>query len=288
MIFNQEKLSKSVIGVFFTGQKLKAAYIENGVVANVIDKEINNLDTEEHIIKKLVNSIESIFNRSIEGIGIGVPGIVDIKNGIVYKATNVPSWKKVHLKDILENHFGVPVHVNNDANCFALGEKYFGTTKDFEHTAGIILGVGVGVGIIINSKLYSGQNCGAGEFCSIPYRNHDYEYYCSAGYFKEKYGLPFSTLLKRAQKDDKIALAIFELYGTDIGNLIKAIMYALDPQAVVIGGTLSEAYPYFKEAMLRAVDDFSYQNSSENIQILRSDEPNIATYGAAALCLNNQ
>jgi glucokinase len=286
MIFNQDKLYRNVIGVFFAGRKLQVARIENGVLACIIDKEVNNRETEEHIINEIIATIEQVMTSDIYAIGIGVPSLVDVKKGIVYKATNVPSWRKVHIKDILESRFQLPVYVNNDANCFAIGEKYFGIARDFEHIAGITLGAGFGVGIIINSRLYSGNNCGAGEFSSIPYKHHDYEYYCSTAFFDEKYGISFKVWLQRANKNDKVAIAVFEQYGYDLGNAIKAIMYAIDPQAIVIGGQISEAYEYFKDAMLENVQTFIYPNTVENIKILKSEEPNIATFGAAALCFD--
>jgi Transcriptional regulator/sugar kinase len=287
MIFNQDKLYKNVVGVFFGGKKLQVARIENGSVAQMIHKEINNRETEEYILHELILAIETVFNDSIQGIGIGVPSIVDVKSGIVFNATNVPSWRKVYLKDILEERFKTPTYVNNDANCFAMGEKYFGVAKDFQNIAGITIGAGLGVGIIINGRLYSGRNCGAGEFCSIPYRDHDYEYYCSTGYFEEKYGIKSNVLLARARKNDKIALSIYEQFGFDFGNAIKTIIYAIDPEAIVVGGQLSEAYDFFKDAMLKSIKTFLYGNTISNIVILKSEEPNIEAYGAAALCFEN-
>ena len=64
--------------------------------------------------------------REVAGIGVGVPSLVDVDRGIVYAVQNIPSWKEVHLKNALEDVFHVPVHVNNDANCFAVGECHFG------------------------------------------------------------------------------------------------------------------------------------------------------------------
>ena len=288
MIFKQNKLNGNVIGVFFAGQNLQAARIENGSISKIVDKEINNLDTEENILNEIITTVESVFGENIKGIGIGIPSLVDIKQGIVYKPTNVPSWRKVFLKDILEEKFRTPTFVNNDANCFALGEKYFGVAQQYDNIAGITIGIGLGVGIIIDGKLYSGKNAGAGEFCSIPYKDHDYEYYCSDKYFEEKYDLKSSALIKRAKNKDKIALAIFELFGIDLGNAIKAILYALDPDVIVIGGKLAEAYSYFEESMLNTVNTFIYKNSLSKLKILKSEEKNIATYGAASLCFENK
>jgi glucokinase len=284
MIFSQDKLQKNVIGVIFGGKHLSAARIENGVIADIVHREVNNREAEEVILSEIIHTINSVYTDSVAGIGVGVPSLVDVKHGIVINPTNIPSWHKVHLKDILEEQFNVPVYINNDANCFALGEKYFGVAKDYENIAGITIATGFGVGIIINGKLYSGRNAGAGEFCSIPYRDHDYEYYCSTKYFEEKYGLKNEILLARAKKKDKIALAIYELFGMDLGNAIKTIMYALDPDAIVIGGIMVEAYDFYKEAMLKTVNSFIYKGTVKNIKIFKSTEANIPVYGAAALC----
>jgi glucokinase len=284
MIFSQDKLQKNVIGVIFGGKHLCAARIENGVIADIVHREVNNREAEEVILSEIIHTINSVYTDSVAGIGVGVPSLVDVKHGIVINPTNIPSWHKVHLKDILEEQFNVPVYINNDANCFALGEKYFGVAKDYENIAGITIATGFGVGIIINGKLYSGRNAGAGEFCSIPYRDHDYEYYCSTKYFEEKYGLKNEILLARAKKKDKIALAIYELFGMDLGNAIKTIMYALDPDAIVIGGIMAEAYDFYKEAMLKTVNSFIYKGTVKNIKIFKSTEANIPVYGAAALC----
>ena len=261
MIFNPDKIQKTVIGVIFSGKHLSAARIENGMVVDIVDAEINNRESEEVILSEIIKSINSVFTSSVTGIGVGVPSLVDVKNGIVINPTNIPSWHKVHLKDILEEQFNVPVCINNDANCFALGEKYFGGAKDFENIAGVTIDTGLGVGIIINGKLYSGRNAGAGEFCSLPYKEHDYEYYCSSQYFDEKYGIKHDILLERAYNKDKIALVIYELFGVDLGNAIKAIMYALDPDAIVIGGRLAEAYDFFSPSMLKTVNSFIYKGT---------------------------
>ena len=284
MIFSQDKLQKNVIGVIFGGKHLSAARIENGVIADIVHREVNNRESEEDSLSENIHTINSVYTDSVAGIGVGVQSLVDVKHGIVINPTNIPSWHKVHLKDILEEQFNVPVYINNDANCFALGEKYFGVAKDYENIAGITIATGFGVGIIINGKLYSGRNAGAGEFCSIPYRDHDYEYYCSTKYFEEKYGLKNEILLARAKKKDKIALAIYELFGMDLGNAIKTIMYALDPDAIVIGGIMAEAYDFYKEAMLKTVNSFIYKGTVKNIKIFKSTEANIPVYGAAALC----
>ncbi len=68
--------------------------------------------------------IRNMMNEQVDGIGIGVPSIVDPEKGIVYNVANISSWKEIHLKEILENEFKVAVAINNDSNCFTLGESY--------------------------------------------------------------------------------------------------------------------------------------------------------------------
>ena len=73
----------------------------------------------------------------------------------------------------------MPVYINNDSNCFALGVKLFGEGRKYRNLVGMTIGTGVGTGIIINGELYSGQNTGAGEIGSLPYLSHDFEHYRS-------------------------------------------------------------------------------------------------------------
>ena len=74
------------------------------------------------------------------------------------------------------------------------------------------------------------------------------------------------------------------MYGNDLGNAVKTIMYALDPDAIVIGGQISEAYEFFTESLHKTVASFIHAGTVKNIRIFKSTEPYISIYGAAALC----
>lgn len=276
-------INKSTIGVSLGGKTLVAGKVKNGKIENSVTKRIDNNASEEKIIAEVINIIEKVKDETIVGIGIGVPSLVDVEKGIAYRVQKIPSWKEVHVKEILESRFNVKVYVNNDANCFAVGEKYFGAAKDYENIVGLILGSGVGTGIIFKGHLYSGTNCGAGEIGSLPYKEHDFEYYCSEAYFEEKYGLSFGSLYQRALQKDKIALAIYEQYGQDLGNVIKAIMFTADPEVIVIGGNISKSFQFFEKEMQRVVKTFTYQHILKKLKIIKSENPDIAILGAAAL-----
>lgn len=283
MAYNFPEMNKAVVGVSLGGKTLIAGKVQGGKILKSVSKQIDNRASEDVIISEVIRSIQEVFDDEVAGIGIGVPSLVDEAQGIVYRAQNIPSWKEVHLKEILEQQFGVKSYVNNDANCFAVGELYFGSANGTENIIGLIIGTGVGAGVVFKGHLYSGANCGAGEIGSIPYKAHDYEYYLSDSWFEEKYGLSSKMVISRAKTKDKIALAIFEQYGLHLGDLIKTLLSAYDPDIIILGGSLSKAYPFFEKYMWEKIESFQYPHISKKIKIQISEQENIAVLGAAAL-----
>ena len=102
---------------------------------------------DQVVIDMLIETMEKTFDQHIRAIGVGVPSLLDRKEGIVYTVQNIPSWKEVKLKEILEKHFRVPVLIDNDANCFALGERIFGAGKNYEDFVGLSIGTGLRFGL---------------------------------------------------------------------------------------------------------------------------------------------
>jgi glucokinase len=219
----------------------------------------------------------------VAGIGAGVPSVIDLKTGTVYDVQNIPSWKKVPLKAILEERYRRPVWVNNDANCFAAGEKHFGKLKPYDHAVGLIVGTGLGAGIIANGRLYSGVNCGAGEFGMLPYLDEDLEAYASGQFFERVHGLSGRELAERAGRGETRALEIFAEFGRHVGEAVKAICYAVDPEIIVLGGSVSRSYGHFQAALWRAFQSYAYSLAKERLKIEVSETDNIAILGAAAL-----
>jgi len=239
------------------------------------------------VLEMLYSVIDSCFDDNTKSIGIGVPSVVDIEKGIVYDVVNIPSWKIVPLKDILESRYKVPVYVNNDANCFALGEKYYGKAKDCKSLVGLTIGTGMGSGLIFNGKLYEGKNCCAGEFGNIPYLNSNFERYCSGQFFSEEKSISAIDAFNQAVLGDQAAIQLFSEFGFHMGQAIKSILYAYDPEIIIIGGSLTKAYDFFKPAMFGAIQNFDYRNVLTNLKIEISELENSAIYGAAALYLNS-
>ena len=108
--------------------------------------------------------------------------------------------------------------VNNDANCFALGKWRFGKARRRQNVVGLTIGTGLGAGLILDGRLYSGRNCGAGEVGTIPYRDRTLEYYCRGQRLPRHHGVPGDVLCLRAGQGDPAARQAFEELGRDLGR----------------------------------------------------------------------
>lgn len=278
---------KTIIGVDLGGTNIRAGKIKGEQIVRMAQQPTPALGSEAEVLEKLFAVVDACFDEDIESIGVGVPSVVDVEKGIVYDVANIPSWKVVPLKAILEDRYNVPVRVNNDANCFAVGELYFGKAKSCKSVVGLTLGTGMGSGLIFHGKLYEGPNCGAGEFGNIPYLESNYEHYCSGQFFAEEKNTTAYEAFLKAQTGDKDALVMYDEFGLHIGQAIKSILYAYDPEVIILGGSLTKAYKYFQSSMFQAVQDFAYRNVLENLKIEVSNLEHSAIYGAAALCLDD-
>ncbi len=276
-------MDKTIIGIDLGGTKIQAGRIKQNKIEKEFYQPISASEKMEVVLLEVINAIENVFIPDVKSIGVGVPGVVDVENGIVYDVVNIPSWKEIHLKDRLEDHFDRPVYVNNDANCFTIGEKYFGKARNYNNIVGLTLGTGLGTGIIIHNHLYTGKNCGAGEFGMIHYNDHNYEYYCSGQFFREVHHHHGYELFIRAEKGDSAALDIFKQFGYNMGQVISTILFAIDPEIIVLGGAISKSFPYFKDEMWKVLNTFPYRSVRENLIIEITDSPKIAILGAGAL-----
>jgi glucokinase len=274
---------KPILGLDIGGTNIKAGLLLGSDLIDIRTVPTPSHESQEFILEAISYLIEAYLHHDFYAIGIGIPGLIDTEEGVVLNLENIPSFRKVHLREFLEARFGKPTYINNDANCFVLGEYKFGAAKIFKHVVGITLGTGLGAGIIANGHLYSGFNCAAGEWCSAPYLDQDYEYYCSGKFFLAHYNAKPKQLSKKALEADPEALEAFRAYGHHLGELIKNILYTLAPQAIVLGGSIRKAYPFFKDSMLANIKTFKYPSVAENLKILISDLDETAIHGAVAL-----
>ncbi len=275
---------KRIIGVDLGGTKVEAGLVDGTVI---IKKKYSLIDNKSKdamvVINQIIDVISDLFDDTVKGIGIGVPSLVNRDKGIVHYVQNIPSWKEIHLSDILQKKFNVPVYLDNDANCFAYGEYKFGQGKESDNFVGITIGTGMGSGIITNGHLLKDANCGSGEFGSIPYLDKTYEDYCSGKYFKAIYNKTGESLLKDAKNGDKKAIDAFKNFGNHLGNAIKTIMFSVDPKMIIIGGSVSRSKDFFKESMTSSIKDFPSIESVKNLKVQFTNTQNIAILGAASI-----
>ena len=145
------------------------------------------------------------------------------------------------------------------------------------------LGTGVGLGLVINGDIFNGHNTGAGEVGCIPYLDADLETYCSSPFFA-RHGTTSKQAAEALQLGDPEAREMFNTFGNHIGHLVATILYAYDPEILVIGGGISRGYPYFKDAMNAFLAArFLYPETLKRLKIRQLDNDAIALSGAAFL-----
>lgn len=266
------------------GTNLRIAQIDGGSIVATKVVACPATGDEAFVLNLIKRMIHEQMSAEVDGIGIGVPSVVDAERGIVYDVANIPSWKEVHLKDVLEQEFGMRVCVDNDVNCFVLGEKYYGAGKVFDNFVGITLGTGVGAGIIIDDKLYRGANTGAGEVGCLPYLDSDYEHYCSSMFLSRVYRSTGAELSMNAERGDVTAIQAWNDFGYHLGKLLQVLLLTFDPQAIIIGGGIAAAAPYFEKAMKQSMaENFPYAKTVDHVLLRFSHLNGSNLLGASVL-----
>ena len=256
-----------VLAVDLGGTNLCLGLVDNGVVVNMASvPSFSPSATMEQTLEYLAEQISIMLLPSVEKIGIGVPSVVDVEKGIVYDAANIPSWKEVHLKSFLEDRFGLPVSVNNDANCYAMGAygTYPADAKP-EILVTVTLGTGIGIGVVDHGRLFCGVNCGAGELGYMDYKDGCLEEYCSRQFF-DRHGVKAHEVCAAAMAGDAESIRLFEEFGRNLGHALMILMFAYDPSHIVLGGGIANALPLFSSAMMEYLRErFPFKNNIEKL-----------------------
>jgi len=197
----------------------------------------------QEIIKQILDSITFVSlnknKKKIIGIGIGVPGILNKKRTEILDFPNLSGWEKIKLKDIIERKTKKKVILENDSNCMALGENIFGYGKNVKNFVCLTIGTGIGGGIIINNKIYSGRS-NAGEFGHITIDLDGYKCKCGARGCLEEY-VSTRGIDRIVKSGNKKAEKVYEIAGTYLGVGLATIAKILDPDLILIGGGISNA-----------------------------------------------
>ncbi|MFO7290549.1 MAG: ROK family protein [Bacillota bacterium] len=153
------------IGVDVGGTKIAAARVEpDGSLSRRFRADTRADEGPDGVIERICQGIEQVMGEEkVEGIGIACPGPLDARTGVVLSPPNLPGWDRIPLKDRLEERFGVPVRVENDANAAAWGEYLLGAGRGADPMVYITVSTGIGGGIVLDGRLYRGADTFAGE-----------------------------------------------------------------------------------------------------------------------------
>ncbi len=262
--------SPLTIGIDFGGTTVKMAVVfQSHIIDHAPPIATQDFEGYEELVEAMVRGVADLRARhpGVAAIGVGMPGFVNFEKGLVYNLTNVKGWEGVPLRKILQERTGMPVVVENDANCMAYAEWKCGAGRGFQHVVFIAMGTGVGGAIIANGQMIRGACHGAGEIgqTSIDYKGRpgnygnlgaleDYvgnneitadarEAYTAAGLQKPMQECTPAALATAAHGGDPIAKALWEEIGRKLATAAMNCCWLLNPQAIVIGGGVARAGP---------------------------------------------
>ncbi|MCF6222515.1 MAG: ROK family protein [Flavobacteriaceae bacterium] len=252
-----------IIGIDLGGTKIMTGAISQSgdVLGKPIKTPTNSHEQSSVIIKTITDSVEKLLKNlklninDVLGIGIGTTGPLNINEGIILECPQLPTMHFFPLRKTIERFFSVPVYINNDANCLIYAETIFGNATGKKNVVGFTLGTGIGSAIILDKKILNGATGTAGEVWASPYKSGIIEDYISgdgvAKIYKSISGQNKSSLevFNLANKGDKDALLTWKEFGEHLAIPIAWSINLIDPDIVVLGGSISSAHKYFMPSM---------------------------------------
>ncbi len=314
---------KVAIGLDIGGTNIKAVIaLESGerIFGHKYPTPTVSEDDTEPIEEKLVNILKDFLKEAekqgnspidIVGIGLGVAGLIDTKNGVIIESPNISAINELPIREIFKSAFSLPVVLENDASAYAYGEKWIGAGKGLDNFVIITLGTGVGGGLIYKGELYAGsleighmviepngRFCPCGSWgCLESYASgraivdratsslekgvYSMLIECCDGNF---YKLTPADVYKTALDGDSLSREVFRETGQYLGVGVANLINLLSPEAVIIGGGLIGAWDLFIEELKKEVSKRAFKPLSARTKILKSDlKDDGGAIGAAGL-----
>jgi glucokinase len=261
-------MAQPIIGIDMGGTSVKLGVCQGAAVLHrdepIITADFAGADA---IVAEMARRVAALRETHPEAaaIGVGVPGFVDAKTGIVHELTNVPGWREVLLGRELRELTGLPAVAENDANCMGMAELRYGAARGLTDFLAITLGTGVGGAVFIHGRLYHGARSGAGEVgqMSIDYRGVDgphgntgaleryvgnkqvadraQQLYASGGIIKTAEECTPAMMAAAAQTGDAVALNVWDEFTSQLACSLANCCWLLNPQAIIIGGGIAAA-----------------------------------------------
>jgi glucokinase len=317
-------VARCVLAVDIGGTKILTAVVaaDGRVLAR------HRLDTPPRGVEPVLAAVEAgaraalrgagLALRDVTAAGVGAPGPLDPRAGIVFEPPNLPGWRNVPLADLLRGRLGLPVFVENDANAAAVGEWWVGAGRGAHDLIYLTVSTGIGGGIIIGDRLLQGASGTAGEVghmtidvdgppCPCGRSTGCLEVLASgtaiARMAREALALPRPTALRgfaggdpaaiearhvaeAAQAGDAVAAEIFERAATYLGVGVANLLNLCNPQRIVIGGGVSKAGALLFEPVRRVATARAFERPGRDAQILPAAlGDDVGVVGAAAVAL---
>ena len=275
--------------------------------------------TPVQIIDKLISLADEILEEKPDRIGISCGGPLDSKKGIIMSPPNLPGWDNVEIVKQIEQHYKVPTKLQNDANACAVAEWKFGAGKGSSNLVFLTFGTGLGAGLILDGKLYSGTNDNAGEVGHIRLDNlgpvgygksGSFEGFCSGGgiaqlgyikalekaqmgeypaYFKKGYtqeDVTAKTVADAADAGDATAIDVYKTCGEYLGRGLSVIIDILNPEVIVIGSIFARSHNLLWEPAKRVIDKEALSLSAKCCKVVPATlGEQIGDYAAIATAL---
>ncbi len=265
---------------------------------DILKKQKCNTDLSLHpeqMIFQLIEMAEGILEDRPDTIGISCGGPLDPDQGIIQGPPNLPGWNDVHIVEMISSHFGVPVHLQNDANACAVAEWKFGAGKGSQNMIFLTFGTGLGAGLILNGKLYAGTNGNAGEVGHIRLapdgpvgfgKAGSFEGFCSGGGLAQLGGASARELAEKAHQGDEAALAAWQCCGEKLGMGLSILIDILNPEKIVIGSIYARQEKLLWEHAKKVIDTEALGISAACCQIVPAAlGEQIGDYAAIATAL---
>jgi glucokinase len=289
-----------IIGIDLGGTKIAAALADDhGKIITDVNIPTEAAKGQRAVIDNVIKAVAMLMSSSkkkVTRLGIGVPGPILYKSGIVIEPPNLPGWKQVNLKKILEKRFRVPVQLDNDANCAALAEAKFGAGKKARDFLYVTVSTGIGGGIIIDRQLYRGAIGAAGEFghmiidpkgplCGCG--NYGcFEALASGTAIKKRAGMDAIAVELAARQGDEKALQVIRETAHYLAIGFANLVNVFNPEMIVVGGGVSKMRELLFTPIREEFKKYALTLPAKNVQIVRAklgDE--VGVLGAIALCL---
>jgi glucokinase len=303
---------KYAIGIDLGGTNLRVALVSRD--GRIIRKI--KTPTSEEILDSIFKATGALFSDDVEGIGLGLAGLVARKSSRILISPNLQIVEKIDIVNELKEKFRVPVFIENDANAAALGEKWVGAGKDFSNFVLFTLGTGIGGGIIYNNKLFKvsaeighmtinthGEKCHCGNIgClesfaaarailakAVSILEKDRESllreYCGGNFYK----LTAEDIYKAALDGDSFARELLRDAGKHLGIGIANIINLISPEAIILAGGLTGAWDIYIQEAIKEASRRAFKELFDTVKIIPSSLMDDAgLIGSAGLVFQNE